>query len=41
MTTSKMNVPFTGKLDRYNGITVDSSVEECMIEDFPAKLEGT
>lgn len=32
---------FEGVEDRYNGITVDSAKEECHIEDFSKKLDGT
>ena len=32
---------FSGKEDRYNGITVDSTVEPCNASEFAEKLQGT
>lgn len=31
---------FSGKLDRFNGITVQSKEQECLDGDFKQKLEG-
>lgn len=31
---------FTGTVDRYNGVTVDSKEEPCDMASFPDKLNG-
>lgn len=40
MATDQKNI-FTGKIDRFQGITVVSNKEECSDNIFKQKLEGT
>lgn len=40
MSTENCDPLFKGKLDHFNGITINSQQEKCDVELFPQKLKG-